>query len=220
MKCRKLILLILAWTLSSSGLAVSADDQLAIEQLMQRWGLSRDQGRWEDLAGTFHPEGTISVTWYAGDFSGFVEASKEMAKGSTKSKHLIGTPLIEISGDKALSETNITIMGRAEKGPLTLDVTSFARFFDRLEKRNGEWKLLERTAIYEKDRLDSVQPSFLFWLSSLFLDFDQYPEAYRYLAYGLVEGGYELVPGIIVDKSAEADRLYLEGKAWLQSEPE
>ena len=50
---------------------------------------------------------------------------------------------------------------RATEG-IAADLTSHARFLDRLEKRNGAWKLVERAAVYERDRLDPVEPSAAF----------------------------------------------------------
>ena len=77
-----------------------------------------------------------------------------------KLKHLIGNPRLQISGNRAIADTDICIMLRVGIGtePVIVDVTSWARFVDRYEKRNGQWKILHRTAVYEKDRADPVVP--------------------------------------------------------------
>jgi len=39
-----------------------------------------------------------------------------------------------------------------------VDLQSWMRFFDLLERRDGGWRIVKRTAVYEKDRLDPVDP--------------------------------------------------------------
>ena len=61
------------------------------------------------------------------------------------------------------------------------DVACTGRFYDFLEQRDGRWGIVLRQPIYEKDRLDPVDPA-----ASLVLDLEllaRYPEGYRYLAY-------------------------------------
>lgn len=193
-------------------------DQIEITQLILKWGCFRDQGLWQELLSTFHTEGTIEVSWYKGCFDGFVTASKEMAKNKNFSKHLIYPPALKINGDKATSETNVIIMARGKTGPLEVDITSYARFYDLVEKRDGIWRVLKRSTIYEKDRIDSVRPSFLFWIGSLMMNFKKYPAAYRYLAFGLEKQGYKIIPDIPIDGSSEANQIYEKGEKWLVSQ--
>ena len=53
--------------MSSESLSAAISTLLArqeIADLAQHWGRARDQGRWEDLARTFHPGGRIKVMWF------------------------------------------------------------------------------------------------------------------------------------------------------------
>ena len=72
------------------------NDRQHIAEVIQRWGFWRDGGQWEKLATTFHPEGTIHVTWFNGRFTDFIEASREMRKTRRGSKHEIGGSRIEV----------------------------------------------------------------------------------------------------------------------------
>lgn len=184
----------------------------------------RDEGRWEDLRRLFAPQGTISVSWYSGPIDGFIAASKEMARNSTGlTKHWIGVPRITVCGERALSETDVAILARSKIGPVEADVTSYARFFDRFEKgSDGVWRILSRTAIYEKDRIDPVAPSLLFSLLYRFADFDKYPPQYKHLGYGLERNGFKLAGNIIVAHSAAERTMKQEAAQWsgcLQHEP-
>jgi hypothetical protein len=42
---------------------------------------------------------------------------------------------------------------------IAVDLTSCSRFLDRIERHPGGWLIAERAAIYERDRLDPVEPS-------------------------------------------------------------
>lgn len=193
-----------------------AEDTLLIIQLIQAWGLWRDQGHWDRLAETFARDGIISVSWFAGLHDDFVARCRAThKKTSPRSKHLIGTPFVQVGEGRALAETSVQILGRATLSGVTVDNTSYARFLDRLIRQDGIWRIAERIAIYEKDRLDPVVPSPAFDRFMNETDFSSIPEAYRYLGYRLVEGGRTLRPDIVVDGSPEADRTLGEAKAWL-----
>ncbi|MCZ4291724.1 nuclear transport factor 2 family protein [Hoeflea alexandrii] len=193
-----------------------AADILEISQLIQSWGFFRDQGRWAELARTFVPGGTISVTWFTGVIDDFVAASQKQYKAvSPRTKHLIGVPVAKVLGVRAIAETNIQILGRFEASDVTVDVTSYARFADRLIRTKDGWRIARRDAVYEKDRMDPVAPGTAFDRFMAETDFSAIPEPYRYLGYRLITSGRTLHSGIICDGSAEADRLLADADLWL-----
>lgn len=182
----------------------------------------RDQERWEDLRGLFTEDGKISVSWYHGSIGGFIEASAKMAATSkTITKHRIDLPRISILNDRALAETDVTIMSRASVGPLEVDLTCHASFFDRLVRTtDGNWLIQSRIAIYEKDRLDSVGPSLLFWIVNRLANYSKYPKELRHLAYGLVRSGQRLAPDLTMRASVDEKQMKEKALQWLGgSEP-
>ena len=192
-------------------------DTLEIVQLVQAWGLRRDQGQWAELARTFTEDGTISVSWFAGPHADFIERCRATHKAlAPRSKHLIGMPVVDIEADRAIAETSLQILGRANLEGIAVDNTSYARFVDRLLRTGGGWRIGSRIAIYEKDRLDPVVPSADFDRFMQETDFSALPEAYRYLGYRLLQGGRQLRPDIIVDGSPEAERLLADAGQWLR----
>ena len=104
------------------------------------------------------PEGTISLSWSDGPFEQFVDSSKEMAAKESQAKHIVAQPFVQINGKRAVSEASLILLVRGGNGHLEIDLTTYARFYDLLEKREGGWRIKKRTAIYEKDRMDCVQP--------------------------------------------------------------
>lgn len=190
---------------------MSLEDKYACAELIQAWGLYRDQRRWPELLATFHPDGEISVSWFRGPFREFVEHCKR----GGPSKHLISPSLVRIAGERALAETNIVILVRQSIEGLAVDMTSRARFLDRLERRQGQWRILERAAIYEQDRLDPVEPSDAFAGILKSAAAATYPEPYRYMALRLVAAGRPLAEPVHHDGSTPTADLYARYEAWL-----
>jgi hypothetical protein len=190
---------------------MTLEDKQACADVIISWGLFRDQRRWPELLATFHPDGEIAVSWFRGAFAGFVEHCKR----GGPSKHLIMAPLVRIAGDRAVGETSIVILVRQAIDKVLVDMTSRARFLDRLEQRQGEWRILERAAIYEHDRLDPVVPSDAFTRMMQAADVAKYPEAYRYMAFRLAAAGRALAEPVHYDGAPHTDTLRARYEAWL-----
>jgi hypothetical protein len=191
------------------------NDKYACAELIQAWGLYRDQGKWSELLATFVPDGQIAVSWFSGDFGEFVDRCRQGFQAGQRSKHHIFPSVVRLAGQRALAETNIVILVRQKIGGVLADMTSYARFLDRLERASGAWLMVERTAIYERDRLDPVEPSENFDRLLQTADFSTYPEAYRYMAARLVAAGRTLAPVVYRDGSPHTTQLYLRYDAWL-----
>ena len=118
---------------------------------------------------------------------------------------------------RAIAQTRMTIMQRGPVDGVLCDVACTGRFYDFFEQRDGRWGIVLRQPIYEKDRLDPVEPG-----ASLTLDPDvlaRFPEGYRYLAYLQSQAGYPVksdMPGLT---GPEVERLYQRGAAWLAGQP-
>jgi len=136
-------------------------EERAVCRVLQVWAYSRDSGDWDALRNCFHPDGTITVSWYSGPASGFVERSTAMGKErrpEERSKHLLGNMRAEVNRNRAVLEADTVITVREFIDGHLFDFASNARFFHLVEKRNGEWRILHANCIYEKDRLEPVIP--------------------------------------------------------------
>jgi len=161
-------------------------DKFAIAELIQAWGLYRDQGKWKELRGTFTPDGHISVSWFRGPFEQFVERCRvSSASNRGWSRHHLFAPTIRLDKDRAIAETPVIIRVRQKFDAVEADLTSFSRFLDRVERRGDTWLIAERAAIYERDRLDPVEPSPAFDALFAAAQTAHYPEQYRYMAFRL-----------------------------------
>jgi len=106
------------------------EDRLSIADLMIGW-IHRDLGEWAQLRNLFHPDATIDITWFSGKASDFVDGSMKMGASSFKAKHVITSPVVTLSGGKAIAETNAIVVG--DNAVLGVGCEGHARFYDRVE---------------------------------------------------------------------------------------
>src|SRR5262249_40181947 len=91
---------------------VSTDDKYTCAEVIQSWGLYRDQLRWAELLETFTPDGTIAVSWFRGSFPDFVKACQSRTGRAGSAKHLLQPSVVQIAGARALAETSTVILVR------------------------------------------------------------------------------------------------------------
>jgi hypothetical protein len=188
-------------------------DRLAIRDLVENWAVWRDAGDWEGFAGVWHEEGWMSATWFQGPAKDFIRVSQEGFERGVRILHFLGGTSIELSGMRAIAQTKMTISQRASVHDVLCDVVCTGRFYDFLEKRKGAWGIVRRQPIYEKDRIDPVDPSATLSLDAKALA--ALPEGYRHLAYMQELIGYKVkrdMPGLV---GPEVEKLYGEGREWL-----
>jgi len=192
------------------------DDRLLIRDLVENWVVWRDAGDWERFATVWHDDGFMMATWFQGPASEFIRVSREGFERGVNILHFLGGTSIDLEGERAVSQTKMTISQRAEVDGIECDVVCTGRFYDFLEKREGHWGIVLRQPIYEKDRLDPVDPA-----ASLELDaelLERFPIGYRHLAYAQTRIGYEVkrdMPGLT---GPGVERVYRRGAEWLAGE--
>jgi hypothetical protein len=194
---------------------VSTDDKYACAEVIQSWGLFRDQNRWDELLETFTSDGTIAVSWFRGSFPDFVEQCRLRSVRPSRAKHLLTPSVVRVAGSRALAETSVVILVRQDIKGIAVDLTSHARFLDRLERR-GVWKITERATVYEHDRLDPVEPSATFAEMMQRANCSQYPPPYRYMAFRVISSGGALATPVYCDGALETEELRTRYKVWLE----
>ena len=184
-------------------------DRLAIRDLVENWAVWRDAGDWERFATVWHEDGWMSATWFQGPARDFMRVSQEGFAKGVRILHFLGGTSIDLAGERAIAQTKMTISQRALVHDVLCDVVCTGRFYDFLEKRQGKWGIVRRQPIYEKDRIDPVDPAATLRLDQQALA--ALPEGYRHLAYMQELIGYKVkrdMPGLI---GAEVEKLYGEG---------
>ncbi len=190
-------------------------DKTICAELVHAWGFARDQGKWDDLLAIFHPGGEIAVSWFRGPYPEFVaHCRRNFGKGS-EAKHLLWPARVAVNGARATAETSVAILVRQTIEGIAVDLNSNGRFLDRLERRDGVWRMIERAALYEKDRLDPVEPSPKFDALMAGADAQKYPAQYRYMAFRVHAAGRSLAEPVHYDGRAETEALKKRYANWL-----
>jgi hypothetical protein len=192
-------------------------EQLRIRQVVENWAVWRDAGHWDRFRSLWHPEGVMIATWCQGPFEDFIRASIDGWNRGVRILHFLGGSSVAVAGNRAIAQTKMTISQRASVEGVLCDVVCTGRFYDFFEKRKGEWGMLLRQPIYEKDRIDPLDPGAALKLDPELLA--QFPEGYRHLAYLQSRLGYAVkrdMPGLA---GPEVERLYARGAEWLAGKP-
>jgi hypothetical protein len=175
--------------------------------------------RWwqlEQLRACWHDDGRMMATWFQGTADEFIQVCRDGFSLGMRGWHLLGDMAIELQGHRAVAQTKVTLASRSEVGGVLCDVVCTGRFYDMLEERDGRWGLVLRQPVYEKDRIDTVDPAAHVELEQDLLL--QFPEGYRHLAYVQTKAGYNVnrnLPGL---SGPEIDALCRQGAGWLRGE--
>ena len=148
-----------------------------IREVVQNWALWRDAGDWERFRTVWHSEARMMATWFQGPADKFIAVSREAWNKGVSILHFLGGSAIDLAGTRAIAQTKMTISQRAAVDGVVCDVLCTGRFYDFFERREGEWRIVLRQPIYEKDRLDPVDPAAALKLDASLLA--QFPEGYR-----------------------------------------
>ncbi|HXO58170.1 MAG TPA: nuclear transport factor 2 family protein [Candidatus Acidoferrum sp.] len=192
------------------------EDQRAIRYLIENWAVWRDALMWDRFRTVWHDDGRMMATWFQGTADEFIKVSQEGYERGVRILHFLGGTSIDIADMRAIAQTKMTISQRASVDNVVCDVVCTGRFYDFLEKRKDRWGLVLRQPIYEKDRLDPVDPA-----ARLELDKDllaKFPEGYRHLAYLQTRIGCNVktdMPGL---DGPEVAALYHRGEGWLKGQ--
>ncbi|HEY5828332.1 MAG: nuclear transport factor 2 family protein [Hyphomicrobiaceae bacterium] len=192
-------------------------ERLAIREVVENWVVWRDAGHWERFRGVWHADGRMMATWFQGTAEEFIAVSRAGFEKGVNILHFLGGNSVDIAGNRAISQTKMTISQRAKVHDVTVDVVCTGRFYDFFEKRDGRWAIVLRQPIYEKDRMDPVDPAARLSLDATLLS--RFPEGYRHLAYLQTVIGFKVKPDMPGLKGPEVEALYARGRAWLEGGP-
>src|SRR5229473_172653 len=196
--------------------ASEVEDRRAIRDLIENWALWRDALMWDRFRTVWHDDGRMMATCFQGTADEFIQVSQEGYERGVRILHFLGGTSTDVAAPRAIAQTKMTISQRARVENVLCDVVCTGRFYDFFEKRDGRWGLVLRQPIYEKDRLDPIDPAARLELDPVLLV--QFPEGYRHLAYLQTRIGYKVktdMPGL---DGPAVEALYRRGEGWLKGQ--
>ncbi len=146
----------------------------------------RDAAAWDRLAECFHSDAWINSSWFTGSAHEFIEQARKRMGGyhpTNIQKHILGNPHVTLKGNRAVCEFHIILYQRRLIDGYEFDLQTWSTFIDLFEKREGTWRIVRRTPIYEKDRMDPYKPTEVPDAYFAQMDLSRYPAAIRFHCY-------------------------------------
>ena len=117
----------------------------AIEDCLKRFARAVDRCDWRLARTLYHDDAFDDHGFFKGAPDAFLAHIAKMHEAQEHSMHFNTNVLIEFEAkDRAFVETYVLVLQRfADRR-----VTASARYLDRFEKRNGEWRVAHRTLVF------------------------------------------------------------------------
>jgi hypothetical protein len=133
-------------------------DRAEIHDLLVHYTRGLDRLQMDLVRAAFHDDAWVEFPEdvYSGPVPGFCDFLATEMPLFVRTRHNLGNILIELEGDVAFVESYLT----AEHEATSMHkwngafVTLWARYIDRFEKRNGVWKIANRTLLIDWMRRD------------------------------------------------------------------
>ncbi len=119
-------------------------DRMAITEIIHMYARGVDRADADILKSTCWEDSELDYGGYKGPAYPFLEALPGGLKNFVNTQHQISNTLIFLDGDKASAESYLTAHHRR---PDDTEMTYIGRYLDKLEKRNGIWKLSYRKIV-------------------------------------------------------------------------
>ena len=101
------------------------------------------------IATCFWPDARNDYGIFAGTFDEYLAWIVPGSPAVPVTQHMLGQTVIHLRGETALTETHVNVYHRIDMGIEQRDTLMGGRYLDRLEKRGGEWRIAERTMLYD-----------------------------------------------------------------------
>lgn len=130
-------------------------DREQIRQCLHRYARGVDRFDRDLILSAFHPDAIDEHGKFVGTREEFVDWALNMhEKAQLSHQHCLLNHSCEIDGDTAHAETYFMFVAMNRRGkPLTI---GGGRYVDRLEKREGEWRIAARVTLRDWSDLDQV----------------------------------------------------------------
>lgn len=134
-------------------------DREEIRDVVLRYCRGVDRGDWDMVRSCYHDDAFDHHGGFQGSPDDFVvHVSESLPRRFERTMHFVGQSLIDLDGDVAQVETYAIGYHRwtPDDGSGPQDMTVGARLYDRLERRDGVWRVSDRKLIYDWTRTDPV----------------------------------------------------------------
>lgn len=125
----------------------------AIRECIYRVCRGTDRVDADIVRSAFHPGAKIHYgKMFDGDVEDMIAAGLKHQSAQSQRQHMVGNIIIRIKGDQAFAESYELDRHKTPMNGEMRDLVLAARTLDRFERRNGEWRIIERTKVMDWGR--------------------------------------------------------------------
>jgi len=133
-----------------------AADRLEIQDCLTRFSRGMDRFDRDLYLSAFHADAEVAAGPYVGDAAGCYDWAVPMHEaGQILTHHSLLNQTVDIDGDTAHCETYYLFVGRNRDESMWM---AGGRYIDRMERRDGAWKIALRTNVIEWGCLPPPMP--------------------------------------------------------------
>lgn len=147
---------------TSPATAVELREQVEKAQLTELLVIertARDMAQWDRMLASYAPDSVVDISWIYSSGEDFIAQSRRLYEAGVRSLHQIGHPIIQIRGNKAISDTGCAIIISGRVDDVAVNVIAYARLQNRFVRPEGKWLIAGLRAIYQTDMLVPMNPS-------------------------------------------------------------
>jgi hypothetical protein len=133
-------------------------DEADIRRVHIRYCRGIDRMDWDLVRSCYHPDAIDRHGSYNGGVEGFIEWAAELLPQFESTQHFTGNQYVEVHGDVAFAEHYAQAWHRTkpDADKPAMDWVVNIRYVDRMERRNGEWRIADRVVVLDSQRSDPV----------------------------------------------------------------
>ena len=124
-------------------------DRETIRACLARLARGEDRRDANLISACYWPNATTDFGISSGNFDAYLAWVVPGSPAVPVTQHVLGQSLTDLRGDIALVETHVTAYHRVNMGEAERDTVIGGRYLDRMEKRGGDWRIAQRTMLYD-----------------------------------------------------------------------
>lgn len=120
-----------------------------IRECIVRLARGEDRRDAKLISASYWPDSKTDYGVFVGNFDEYLAWVVPGSPAISCTQHVIGQSYIELSGETARVETQVVSYHRVNMGEEERDTVIGGRYLDVFEKRGGDWRIAERTMLYD-----------------------------------------------------------------------
>jgi SnoaL-like protein len=120
-----------------------------IRECIVRLARGEDRRNAELISASYWPDSTTDYGVFVGSFDKYLAWVVPGSPAIPVTQHVLGQSAIDLQSSTALVETHVISYHRVNMGKEERDTVIGGRYLDRLDKRAGEWRIAQRTMLYD-----------------------------------------------------------------------